>query len=98
MHAAIVNYTLQPGKKTEFLSWYESNLSQWRKAPGLITQYVVELDDEDTIMSFGVFESEAAATAGPPAELLEVLGEFAQFLAEGGASERRVYPILTQLR
>lgn len=49
-------------------------------------------------MSFAIFETEVAATAPPTPELQEVLGEFMMFLAEGGISERKVYPILAQLQ
>lgn len=98
MYVAIVNYTLQPGKKMELLNWYESIMPQLKAVTGVITQYVVQTDKEDTIMSFAVFETEAAALAPPTAELQEILGPFMSFLAEGGSSERKVYPILTQLR
>lgn len=98
MHVATVNYTLKPGKKAEFLQWYEATKPQWQTVPGLLNQYVVEIDVDDTVMSFALYETEAAATAAPPDELLEVLGQFAAFLAENGASERKVYPLLTQLR
>lgn len=98
MYVAIVSYTLQPGKKAEFLAWYESivpHLKEW--IPGSITQYVVETD-ANTVMSFAVFETEAAATgASISAEAQKVLRQLGEFLAEGGVSERKVYPILAHL-
>ena len=98
MHAAIVNYTLQPGRMTEFLTWYESVKPQLRGIPGVVAQYVVETDDANTIMAFSIFETDEAVTA-PPTDptVQEVLGRLMTFLVEGGVGERKVYHIFAHL-
>jgi heme-degrading monooxygenase HmoA len=99
MYVAIGNYTLKPGKKAEFLAWYESTLPHLKAwLPGLITQYAVATDDEDTVMSFAVYESEAAATAAPSRDAdLQLLARIREFAAEDGVSARKVQPVLAHL-
>ncbi|HRW06153.1 MAG TPA: antibiotic biosynthesis monooxygenase [Caldilineaceae bacterium] len=99
MYVAIGTYTVQPGKKAEMLAWYESvhpHMKAW--LPGLITQYIVATEDENTVLSFAVYESEAAATAPPSSDAdLHLLGRMREFATEDGIGDRKVQPILAHL-
>ena len=72
------------------------HLKTW--LPGLITQYVVATEDENTVMSFAVYASEAAATAPPSSDAdLQLMGRILEFAAEDGIGERKVHPLLAHL-
>lgn len=99
MYVAIGHFTVQPGKKAEMLAWYES-VNPYMKTwlPGLITQYVVATEDEDIVMSFAVYESEAAATAPPGSDAdLQLLSRLREFIVQDSISTRTVHPVLAHL-
>lgn len=99
MHVAIVNHTIQPGKRANFIAWYESLVPHLKElVPGLIAQYVVETDDKDTVMSFAIYESKDAALTPPSDKAKQAVARIVEFVTEGGISERKVYPMLAYLQ